>query len=331
MRVHEAMSPGSFEKKNAARWLETDMLMLASEKKNQLVDLRGLPRRFREMCADLSLAQHRMYGQRVIHDLNERVIRGYKILYRGRRAGLEAVVRFSAVTFPQSIRSEWRLFWVCSGFFWLPFLAMLVSVYWDVSWVQSVLGQDGMSSMEQMYGGSREEQVTHLRSEYGSNFMMFAHYIQNNVGIDFQVFAGGILASVGTIFFLVFNGVFIGAAAGYVQYACNPQSFWTFVVGHSSFELLGMIVVGMAGMRMGMGLLKPGRLPRVRALKESAARAMPLLYGGAVMTAFAAVIEGFWSAREMPDGVKYAVGGFFWLLHIVYFLLAGRGRKEVSA
>jgi uncharacterized membrane protein SpoIIM required for sporulation len=136
---------------------------------------------------------------------------------------------------------------------------------------------------------------------------------------------------VGTIFFLVFNGVFIGAAAGYVQYACNPQSFWTFVVGHSSFELLGMIVVGMAGMRMGMGLLKPGRLPRVRALKESAARAMPLLYGGAVMTAFAAVIEGFWSAREMPDGVKYAVGGFFWLLHIVYFLLAGRGRKEVSA
>jgi uncharacterized membrane protein SpoIIM required for sporulation len=92
-----------------------------------------------------------------------------------------------------------------------------------------------------------------------------------------------------------------------------------------------MIVVGMAGMRMGMGLLKPGRLPRVRALKESAARAMPLLYGGAVMTAFAAVIEGFWSAREMPDGVKYAVGGFFWLLHIVYFLLAGRGRKEVSA
>ena len=113
------MTPGSFEKKNAARWLETDMLMLASEKKNQLVDLRGLPRRFREMCADLSLAQHRMYGQRVIHDLNERVIRGYKILYRGRRAGLEAVVRFSAVTFPQSIRSEWRLFWVCSGFFWL--------------------------------------------------------------------------------------------------------------------------------------------------------------------------------------------------------------------
>lgn len=324
------MTPGSFEKKNAPRWCEMDVLMTAVEKKQETVDVRSLPKLFRQVCADLALAQYRMYGQRLVHHLNDRVIRGYKILYRGRSAGLEMSVRFVMATFPQAIRREWRLFWLSNAFFWAPFFAMMLSVRWDVTWVQSVLGQDGMASMDSMYGGDGASQISHLRSQFGSNFMMFAHYIQNNVGIDFRLFAGGILAGLGTIFFLLFNGVMIGASAGYVQYACNPTSFWTFVSGHSSFELLGMCVVGMAGMRMGLGLVQPGRLPRKRALRESTIKAMPLLFGGSLMTALAAVVEGFWSARELPDALKYGVGIGFWVLHAVYFLWAGRGVKEVS-
>jgi uncharacterized membrane protein SpoIIM required for sporulation len=325
------MTPGSFEKKNAPRWCEMDVLMTAVEKKQTQVDVKSLPRLFRQACADLALAQYRMYGQRVVHGLNDRVIRGYKILYRGRSVGLETCVRFVVATFPQAVRREWRLFWLSNAFFWVPFFAMMASVWWDVTWVQSVLGQDGMASMEQMYGGDGASQISHLRSQFGSNFMMFAHYIQNNVGIDFRLFAGGILAGLGTIFFLLVNGVMIGAAAGYVHYACNPTSFWTFVSGHSSFELLGMCVVGMAGIRMGLGLVKPGRLPRKRALRESTIKAMPLLFGGSLMTALAAVVEGFWSARELPDGLKYGVGIGFWVLHAVYFLWVGRGVKEADA
>lgn len=315
----------NFEKKNAPRWCETDVVMTALEKKQESGLVKHFPRMFRQLCADLALANHRMYETRVVHRLNEAVIRGYKLLYRGRRSGIESVVRFAVQTFPQTVRAEWRLFWLSNAFFWVPFFAMFFSVWADSTWVQSVMGQEGMSSMEQMYGGDSQSQVVHLRSEFGSNFMMFAHYIQNNVGIDFQLFAGGILAGLGTIFFLVANGVMIGAAAGYVQYACNPTSFWTFVSGHSSFELLGMCVVGMAGLRMGLGILKPGRLPRTRALRESTAKALPLLYGGAVMTALAAVVEGFWSAQELPHNLKYGVGIFFWLLHALYFLFVGRG------
>ena len=183
-----------------------------------------------------------------------------------------------------------------------------------------------MAGMEQMYGG-QEDQIHHLREKFGSNFMMFGHYIRNNVGIDFQIFAGGILACIGTIFFLIYNGVHIGASAGYVHYACNPESFWTFVAGHSSYELLGMVVAGMAGMRLGLGILKPGRLPRGRALAEAGKRALPLLYGAAVMTGLAAVVEGFWSAQAMPAGVKYGVGIAGWALHVVYFLAMGRGTR----
>jgi uncharacterized membrane protein SpoIIM required for sporulation len=322
------MTPGSFEKKNAPRWGEMDTLMSAAERKQRDVDVRSLPRLFRQVCADLALAQYRMYGDGLVRHLNERVIRGYKLMYRGRSVGLEKCVVFLLVTFPQAIRREWRLFWLSNALFWVPFFAMMASVHFDITWAQSVLGQDGMASMERMYGGDSSSQIAHLRSEFGSNFLMFAHYIENNVGIDFRLFAGGILAGLGTIFFLLVNGVMIGASAGYANYACNPTSFWTFVSGHSSFELLGMCVVGMAGMRMGLGMLKPGRLPRSRALREATIQAMPLLFGGALMTALAAVVEGFWSARELPNGLKYGVGIAFWILHAVYFLGAGRGWQE---
>ena len=177
----------------------------------------------------------------------------------------------------------------------------------DIRWIQAVLGADGMVSMEQMYGG-REAQLEHLRSEYGSNFMMFCFYIYNNVAIDFRIFAGGMVAGLGTLFFLLFNGLHLGAAAGYVNHACNPESFWSFVSGHSSFELLGMVVSGMAGMRLGLALLRPGRLPRVRALAEASKKALPLIYGAALMTTLAAVIEGFWSAQSIPSEAKYAFG-----------------------
>lgn len=318
------MNVGLFEQRNEARWREFEELvdMLERGKEHPLAP--ELPRRFREVCADLALAQSRLYGLRLIERLNELVIRGNKQLQRARTGTFSRMVRFVAADFPALVRQEWRLFWLCNALFWIPFFLLLFSIHHDVSWVQSLLGAEGMQGMEQMYGGE-SQQLSHLRGKYGSNFMMFCHYINNNIGIDFRIFAGGILMGVGTIFFLLFNGLHIGAAAGYVQYACNPWSFWTFVAGHSSFELLGMVVAGMAGLRMGMGLLKPGRLTRSRALKESAARALPLIYGAGVMTFLAAIIEGFWSAQDLPGELKIGVGLTFWVLFAVYFLFAGRG------
>jgi uncharacterized membrane protein SpoIIM required for sporulation len=318
------MNVGDFEAKNAARWLEAGRVIDALDAGKPVPGGETLPRRFRELCYDLSLAQYRMYGPRVVERLNDLVIRGYKVLYRRRGGGWESAVRFVGVTFPATVRREWRLFWLCNALFWLPFLAMIVSARFDISWVQAVLGAAGMAAMEKMYGGEGA-QIAHFREKYGSNFMMFCHYIGNNVGIDFRIFAGGIAVCLGTVFYLLFNGLYLGAAVGYVHYACDPKSFWTFVSGHSSFELLGMVVAGMAGMRLGLAILHPGRLTRAKALAVAGKRALPLIYGAALMTGCAACIEGFWSARPLPADWKYGAGITLWALHAMYFLFVGRG------
>ncbi len=317
------MTVGDFEDKNKQRWAEYERLLEGMEKGRPGPLAGQLPRRFRELCVDLSLVESRMYGERLTGQLNAWVIRGYELLYERRRAGWEKLAEFVVVGFPRTLRREWRLFGLCNAVFWLPFFAVMLSANHDVQWVQAILGADGMASMDQMYGG-REDQIAHLRDQYGSNFMMFCHYIRNNVGIDFRTFAGGMAAGLGTLFFLMFNGIYMGAAAGYVNHAGNPEAFWSFVSGHSPYELLGMVVAGMAGMRLGLALLRPGRLPRVRALAEAAKQALPLIFGAALLTTLAAVVEGFWSARLLPSGLKYGVGNAGWILLLAYFGLAGR-------
>jgi uncharacterized membrane protein SpoIIM required for sporulation len=317
------VTSGEFEHRHGGRWEEYERLVSSMERGKAGADAANLPRLFREVSLDLALARSRMYGPDLIDRLNGLVIRGYELIYQRKRGGWDRLCEFAVIGFPEAIRREYRLFWLCSAVFWLPFFGLMFSAGHDIRWVQSVLGADGMASMEAMYGG-REQQLVHLRSEYGSNFMMFCYYIYHNVSIDFRIFAGGMAAGVGTLFFLLLNGLYLGAAAGYVNHACDPESFWSFVAGHSSFELLGMTVAGMAGMRLGLAILKPGRLPRGRALVTASREALPLIYGAALLTALAAVVEGFWSAREISSGVKYALGILGWVLHVLYFSLVGR-------
>ena len=103
------------------------------------------------------------------------------------------------------------------------------------------------------------------------------------------------------------------------------KHFYTFVAGHSSFELIAMVIAGMAGMRIGLGLLNPGRKTVRRSLMDAGKKSLPLIFGAAIMTFVAAAIEGFWSAQALPPMVKYSVGIALWIVCFLYLGLAGRG------
>ena len=61
---------------------------------------------------------------------------------------------------------------------------------------------------------------------------------------------------------------------------------------------------------------------------EAAQPAVRIMYGAAGMFVIAAVIEGFWSPhRYLPPEGKYAVGIVLWVMILLYFLFAGRGRR----
>ncbi|MGC6425726.1 MAG: stage II sporulation protein M [Akkermansiaceae bacterium] len=317
------MNRQEFERKKVGEWSDFDLRLTSLESNSEGLEPEKIPGLFRRITHDLSIAQYRMYGSRICERLNDLSIRGYRLIHRSKGGFGEGVIRFAARTFPQAVRAEWRLFILASLVFWVPLFLVWWSASQEIAWVQSILKPEGMADIEGMYG-KEADTVEQLRQEHGSNFMMFAFYIQNNVGIDFMMFASGVLWGIGTLFYLVFNGIYFGAVVGYVDYAGDPEKLWTFVASHSSFELLGMIVVGMAGMKMGFALLAPGQFSRGHALARAGRAGLPLLIGGAFMTFLAAIVEGFWSAQPVAKEIKYAVGIFFWVMHAVYFIFAGR-------
>jgi uncharacterized membrane protein SpoIIM required for sporulation len=165
--------------------------------------------------------------------------------------------------------------------------------------------------------------------EADTSMMMFGYYIWNNVRIGFQTFAGGLLAGVGSAWFLASNGVIIGAVAGYLTQAGYSETFWSFVAGHSSLELLAIVLSGAAGFKLGMAVIAPGNRTRKAALMAAARPAVRIMYGAAIMFFAAAFVEAFWSPiTEVGFTTKMVVGTAGWVILLAYFLFAGRARAS---
>lgn len=318
------ISRKQFQKANENRWQEGEQFVAKMDSKGGLApeDARRMPALFRKVSQDLGVSGQRLYGLVLSSRLNGLVMGLFRHMHRSRTR--LRPLQFLTRTFPGAFKHNLAFFWLSVALFWLPFALMMISGSSGLTWIQSILGPQGMQGMDAMYG-KEGDALAHGRESHGSDFYMFTFYIANNVSIDFRTFAGGIFFGIGTLFFTIYNGLAIGAAAGYVQATGDPMKFWTFVSGHSAFELVGLHVSSMAGLRLGWGLIRPGQLTRMAALVKNARESLVLLGGAALLTFFAAFIEGFWSAHPHPAALKFTVGGVFWVLTIAYLF---SGRKE---
>ena len=319
-----------FEQRYQAEWQAFLEMLQALEKsswwrKKGTVDqavLAEFPQAYRRLCGQLAIARERHYSTRLIDDLSQLALRGYQQLYRAPRGRLSSILDFITITFPRLVRQEARLFWLCTILFYLPLLLSGITIYLSPDVIYSLFDEGTVSGFESLYRPGnriREERPA------DSDVMMFGFYIYNNIGIGFRTFAGGILFAIGTVFILLFNGVYIGAIAGYLTELDYVETFYPFVIAHGAFELTAIVLAGVAGMRLGLALLAPGRHSRLEALKLAAKPAIQIVYGVIFFLLIAAFIEAFWSSKDtLPLAVRYSVGAACWLVVIVYLLGAGR-------
>lgn len=285
-----------------------------------------LPRRFRSLCQDLSLARDRRYSGVLLDELHARVLAAHQRIYGARRGGAGAWLKFLLHGLPARVRAEKRLVLASALLFFVPLLAVLAILQFHPEGVFFLMSPDSVGNFESMYAPDAK----HLGRprEAGDNVAALGFYIANNVRIDFQCFAGGMLFGLGSIFYLVYNGLIIGAVAGHLTHLGYIETFWGFVAGHSSLELVGVVLSGAAGLKLGMALVAPGRLRRVDALKLAGRGAAELIYGAALMTFSAAFVEAFWSPlRSMPVEFKYILGLAGWLALVAYLVFSGRARR----
>ena len=329
------MKQEAFEAQYSATWKNfEEWIALLSDRglrrradEQQLAEIsRDFPARYRQICHHLSLARARRYSFSLQQRLNQLALDGHQHLYRGRIPFFTTALRFVVRDFPAAFRKRWVFMLASALLFYAPAFGMAIALQVEPDIIYSLMGPGEVSSMEEMYDPANRTLGRERESD--TDLTMFGFYIYNNISIGFQTFAGGLVFGLGSIFYLVFNGLVIGAVATHLTVAGFTETFWGFVAGHSSFELTAIVIFGGVGLSIGYAALAPGRKRRWHAIRDTAVDGMPLVYGGTMMLVIAAFVEAYWSSTTWPPVmVKYGVGIALWLLHFLYFGLLGRNES----
>lgn len=278
---------------------------------------------YRSICHYHSLAKQRKYSSRLVDKLDDYVVRGHRQLYQKKQNFAYHFIEFFVRDFPVLIRKESKVFWIATALLYVPAIFLSLLIHFLPETVYTIINPAMVIEFEGMYDPSNR--ILGEAREADTNWYMFGHYINNNIGVSFRTFASGIVLCLGSVFFLFYNGLVFGAVAGHLMNTGYTETFFTFVIGHGSFELTAICISGAAGLKLGYALISPGNMSRLEALKRQSKTAIQLMYGVIIMLIIAAFVEAFWSSNNaLSPFIKYSVGLILWTLVASYFLWGGR-------
>lgn len=319
------MKQAEFERRGEPLWQAFAKELAALEASSKNTPSSEFAHNYRQICQAHALCEHRQYTAQLEMHLADLVVRGQRYLYRRPTRFWQAFWRFVISGFPSAVRREAHLFALVSALFYLPALGLAWALSFQPDLIYSLMPPQAVQHLETMY---QPDNVTLGEArDSATNWEMFGFYIRNNIGVAFRTCASGLLFGVGSLLLLVYNGLMLGGAAAHLTHLGYSQTFFTFVIGHGSFELTAIVIAGVAGLKLGLALVAPGRLPRLLALRKAGEKAIVLAMGAGLMLVVAAFIEAFWSSNNLlAPSLKYAVGALLWAFVGAYLLLAGRRR-----
>ena len=150
-----------------------------------------------------------------------------------------------------------------------------------------------------------------------------ARIITNNIQVAAIAFAGGMTFGIVTLWAILNNGLMLGALGALFAAKGFGLDFWATIAPHGVIELTCIQIAGGAGLLIAQGILMPGRLRRVDALREAARRAATLLLGVAALLVVAGTIEGFFSPQRLSIPIRLTFGACT-ALALGYYLIVRR-------
>ena len=322
------MKQSLFESRHQQQWQTfAQQLEQLEQGKAKAGGVADFPHQYRRLCQHLALAQQRGYSSYLVDRLQQLALRGHQQLYRHRSQLAAKMLAFLLADFPCLVREQWRFVLISGLLFFGSLVGIALLVYLFPDLIYSIVSAQQVAEMQGMYDPAASRLGRAAERAASEDWMMFGYYVMHNIGIAFQTFAAGLLFGLGSVFFLIFNGLVIGAVSGHLTDIGYGQTFWSFVIGHGAFELSAIALAGAAGLQLGWSLIAPGRLARSEALRLAAHKSVRILCGVMVFLLIAAFIEAYWSSTtHIEPWLKYLVGTALWLLVAVYLIFAGRTR-----
>lgn len=332
MAVASALTEKAFADRRRTSWDELDAVTRSSSRLGNKTlapgDVSALPSLYRDVCADLAAAQAARYSAPLVAYLRSLTAAAHTILYgphaRARGEGEGVRLRHAwLAAFPRAVRKRWRSMLLATALFFVPLAIGAFLTLRDPSFAFRVAPESMLRPLAEAYARGFDE-----GRDAGEGTMMAGYYVYNNVGIALRCFALGIFGGIGSAFYLLQNGLSIGAILGYVASQGAGANIGTFIIGHGSLELGAIVLSGGAGLSLGWSVVAPGERTRLSSLQHTAREILVIVGGASVMLLVAAGIEAFWSASSTPRPVKLGVGGSLFVLVVTYVLFVGRGHVD---
>jgi uncharacterized membrane protein SpoIIM required for sporulation len=293
-------------------------------------DLVHLAPLYRDACADLARARAARYSAPIIDYLEGLTAAAHTALYglhtHKRESRRGSRMRAALEAFPRAVRARWKPIALASLLFFLPMAFGAVETSRHPEFALRLVPGPMLDQLAEAYAKGFSE-----GRAVGASTEMAGFYVNNNVGIALRCFALGIFGGIGSAFFLVDNGLSIGAILGYVASQGAGENILTFIVSHSSLELGAIVLSGGAGMSLGWSVVAPGDKTRLASLEAAAREVVVIMFGASVMLLCAAAIEAYWSSSSLPSGIKRAIGASLFVTVALYLGLVGRGAKRGGA
>lgn len=316
------MSAERFEAERAATWGELDAALRQAGDRPERLGSNGVRRLgalYRAAAADLAFARRTFPGDPLVGRLEPLVLRGRAAVY-GRTGRRQSVWQFMKRGYWERLAERPRLVLAAWALLMVPGLLGFV---WGMTDAPTAAGL-----MPAEFQGAADPPVEGRDFDAATASAFSAQVMFNNIQVTLLAFAGGITFGLVTVYALVFNGLILGVIAGLAIGAGNGVAFLRLVSSHGPLEISCIVVGGIAGLRMGWALIRPGVLRRATSLRREAIPAVELAAGTVPWLVLCGVLEGFATGPELPvwfqAGLGFTLAFVFWSL--VYF----RGSRATS-
>jgi len=262
----------------------------------------------------------------VIEYLNNIVGQAHKYLYSFPPVRSSQVKQFFIGILPGVILENRGVILLAAVFFFVPYLVSFILCVSNPDTASLLVSN---SFLEQIVDMHRAGATSGRGAAMSTAALSF--YVYNNVSIAFFSFAGGVLMGLGTIYFLVYNGLTLGAIFGYIIAQGYGSHLLVFVTAHSVLELGGLVVAGAAGLLLGYTIIKATKFYKKDQLSLQKNKIFYLLCAATLMITSAAAIEGGISPQPLPYIMKITVALVSLIALVFYFGLLPVRRKRGNA
>lgn len=278
------MRETNFIKQNKDKWGKFEKVLNESKK-----DPEELSNLFMEVTDDLSYSRTFYPNRSVRAYLNNLAQRVFYDIYRNRKSRLKKFINFWKEDVPQIVFESKIDFLISLTVFSLAVIIGVFSSVMDADFPRVVLGDD---YVEMTLRNIKEGKPMSVYKDPNQT-MMFFQIAFNNLRVAFICFILGLSFGVGSIFFLLFNGIMLGAFQYlFFQHGVYFDSVLTIWL-HGAIEICCIIIAGAAGIHLGKGLLFPGTFTRLQGLQLASRRALMIYLTIVPLIILAAFIESY--------------------------------------